>query len=346
VQELSTRESVYLNYLKTLMILGVVLAHCGALWAYKPYTSVFTLLPTVFFFVSGAVTFYSFERSAELGSFYKKRLVGLLVPYALLCLIVLAYYMAVNLSLPPFSMTSLLKWVQINPGNASPFSVQHVWFLQTLLLITIIAPLFFVLLRKKVVLLYLLMALMVIVATMQHYVDLGEMMTLGRLHMEKVLTLSIYYVFGALYYTRLQHVGMKLLVPGLLISLAVAAGTLVGLKLDPDLVKHAYSPDLYFLSSGFVAVFLTLIARDFIMKCVEMWEPFRRYVLFASRHVFGIYILHVLPIFAFSYLFEVEGGRVTVMQGLLRFVVAFVATSILTIPFSRISAKIITRIVR
>lgn len=346
MQQLSSQDSVFLNYLKALMILGIVLIHCGGSWAYKPYTSVLLLLPAVFFFVSGAVTVYSFERSDDLKQFYTKRLVGLIVPYLLLCAIVFVYYVAVNMQLPPLSLAPLLKWVQINPGNASPFSVQHVWFLQTLLGITIIAPLYFFLLREKLPLLYVIMAGMLVIALVQHWVDLGEMTTLGRIHVEKVMTLSIFYIFGALYYTRLRHLGLKLLLPGLIVCVAISGGTLKGMGVDPDLAEHAYSPDLYFVASGLAAVFIALIARDLIVKAVNIAAPVRRYIEFVSRNVFGIYLLHVMPIFAFSYLFEAGEGRVTVMQGALRFVVALIATSLMTIPFSRVSSRIISRLLR
>jgi peptidoglycan/LPS O-acetylase OafA/YrhL len=84
---ISPTDSRFLAYLRGLAILVIVFGHCGGGWVFKPYSGFLNVFVPVFFSLSGAVCYHSYRRSHSVGDYITKRVVGLLTPYYLLCLL-------------------------------------------------------------------------------------------------------------------------------------------------------------------------------------------------------------------------------------------------------------------
>ncbi len=71
----------FIDCLRGLSILRVVLGHLGLFWLLRPYSEFLHALLPLLFFVSGAVSFGSFLRSDNSGRFLLRRLVLIISPY-------------------------------------------------------------------------------------------------------------------------------------------------------------------------------------------------------------------------------------------------------------------------
>lgn len=65
-RRLSHTDSTFLLYLRSLSIFIIVFGHVGGFWVFKPYSEFLQVFVPMFFFISGAVSFYSFNRSSNL----------------------------------------------------------------------------------------------------------------------------------------------------------------------------------------------------------------------------------------------------------------------------------------
>ena len=147
--KLAATDSSFLAYLRGFSIFVIVFGHVGGFWFYRPYSEFLHVFVSIFFYISGAVSYYSFNRVKSVKTYYIKRFTGLLVPYYLMCILSLLVFFIVNQKLPAFSVDSVLKWIEIRPSNAlMSFPLGQVWFLHTLFFIILASPLFFLLHAK------------------------------------------------------------------------------------------------------------------------------------------------------------------------------------------------------
>jgi len=79
--EISSSDQHYINIMRGISILRVVLVHLGLSWFYPPYSQYVSIFLPVLFFVSGAVSYYSFLRSKAVVVYLIKRLSLILVPF-------------------------------------------------------------------------------------------------------------------------------------------------------------------------------------------------------------------------------------------------------------------------
>ena len=81
--DISPQNQHYINVMRGISIIRVVLAHLGLSWFFSPYSQYIGILFPVLFFVSGAVSFYSFSRASGIIEYLIKRLVLVLTPFYL-----------------------------------------------------------------------------------------------------------------------------------------------------------------------------------------------------------------------------------------------------------------------
>ena len=141
---LTTEDAHYVNIMRGLSILRVVLVHLGLSWFYPPYSQYVGIFLPVLFFVSGAVSYYSFLRSRSIGEYLIKRLVLVIVPFyvfaALVLLITAVFY---SDKFP--DAQGLLNWLFVWPEFQNIFfPLSQVWFINCLIaMILLSAPIFF-----------------------------------------------------------------------------------------------------------------------------------------------------------------------------------------------------------
>ncbi len=177
---LSEEDSRYLRYLRGLAIIGVVLVHLGG-WIWPPYSSFLVVVVPLFFFVSGAVSYPSYYRSATIRQYLFKRITSLLVPYylaSILCILVLAFRQQ---AFPAMSANEVLAWLTIRPPvDLQGFPFGQTWFLHTLAVIIVASPLYFtVIAHRNQAGLFLLLAVPLIVSAVELVYDIRGVLVLG-----------------------------------------------------------------------------------------------------------------------------------------------------------------------
>lgn len=197
VTYLSSSDSYFLANLRSISIFAIVFGHVGGFWLFKPYSELLNVFVPVFFFISGAVSWNSYEKNPNIKNYYLKRFIGLLVPYYLLCFISLFLFVALNKHLPQFDLGNLLMWAQLRPTSSiSPFPVGQIWFLHTLLIIILISPVFFYLKKHCYPLIVLLMFVFIAISGIQHFVDIDDAFYLFGNNCYKPLVHSSFFIFG------------------------------------------------------------------------------------------------------------------------------------------------------
>ncbi len=135
---LSPEISLKLSFFKFIFILIVVLFHSNFRY-YYPFIEDLTAISTSYFFCVSAFFFYRGLNSENIGSRFKKRCIGLLLPYFLWNTI----YLLFNINVHKFTLSQIISGFTI-----SPFCTPS-WYLLTLFIFLLAAPLLQRVLIKK-----------------------------------------------------------------------------------------------------------------------------------------------------------------------------------------------------
>jgi peptidoglycan/LPS O-acetylase OafA/YrhL len=345
---ISPADSKFLAYLRALSIFVIVFGHVGGFWVFKPYSEFLHVFVPVFFFISGAVSYYSFNRAPSTLAYYKKRLVGLLVPYYLLCLLSLAVYIATRHHFPSVDINSLWRWLQIRPSNAiMVFPVGQVWFLHTLFFITAVSPLIFKLYNQHKGAVYILVLLLLLFSTTNSFLNVNKALHIFDNNLYKPVIHSIFYIFGMLSFSndsiRTKKNLFALFGAGILFS--IISVYFFGVSVDYN--DHINAPGIYFVSGSVAAISLLLLFARALPKLIDSIKPLKIGANFFYRHTFSIYLLHTFAIFLAENIFGlVEPDKKNITYGLTKLTVVLVITCLLAVPFTSITQKISALLLR
>lgn len=344
---LSPHDELFIDRLRGLSILRVVLVHLGLSWILTPYSEYVLAFLPVLFFVSGAVTFFSFRRASSTLRFMVRRVLMLTIPFYLIAFLTVGASLFDPSLLNIASWGDLVRWATLNPPTETmPYPLGHVWFLRALLVITVIClPLFYLAQSKSwVLLLGLLFSAML--ATAQLFYSLSSPLHLASFNFYQPLSCLGFYCFGAWYFVKI-HEGNE---PNLFLPLAAFAITAASIALlHPQvglgLVDHTYAPDAYYVSLSMVAILLVLKLRRFIEKCLEKLGPIDQFVLFFSKHAFSIYLIHKLQIKLSETVFGLENVINSPLLAATKIFLVVSTSMILAIPFTKLSRVIRERVI-
>jgi len=341
-KKLSKSESEFLSYLRSLAIFVIVFGHVGGFWVYRPYSEFLHVFVPVFFFISGAVSFFSYNRSVTTISYYKKRFIGLLVPYYLLCALSLLVFIVTKQEFPTFSIVNILKWIQIRPSNdMMPFPVGQVWFLHTLFIITSISPIYFRIYNKSVHVIYALLFFIVCISVTPLFFNISKYVYIWGNNLYRPLIHSGFYVFGMLAFSSVSFNRKNILIFILLIGILLSVATVYLLNLDIDYAFHTFYPDLYYVSGSFAAISLMLLSKNMLLYCVTKILILKSIFNFFYKHTFSIYLLHSFGIFISESVFGlVDPDKKTITYGLAKLIVVLLITCLLSIPYTKLSGRI------
>ena len=338
---LSAADSKFLSYLRSFSIFIIVFGHVGGFWVYPPFSEFLHVFVPVFFFISGAVSYLSFKRSPVLSKYYLKRFIGLLVPYYLLCLLVLLAYVMSTGAMPLFDFANLIKWLQIRPSDdLMMFPLGQVWFLHTLFIITLLSPIYFILVRQPLLLIALLI-LFISISTVQFFVDIDDLFIIEGNNLFKPIIHSIFYILGAMFVawnlfsaTRINSAVMIVSV-----SLCLALVWLFNPKLG--YAHHTYAPDIYYVLGSLAAITAFVLARAVLVRVISNSSVLRLGFEFFHRHTFSIFLLHSLSIYLAERLLGLENAAShAVAYGLLKLVVVLLFTCLISVPFSALCVRV------
>ena len=338
---LSDNDSQFLAYLRGIAILVIVFGHTGGFWVFRPYTEFLHVFVPVFFFLSGAVSYYSYLRSKGTLEYLRKRVVGLLVPYYLLCIVWLIVFVAVNKHFPQMSLQDVFAWITVRPVcDASKLSwgLGHVWFLHTLLIILLVSPAYFWLYRNKPWIFAELLALPMALAAVQTVYDIHNYFCLAGNNLFKPIVHSVFFSLGFLLFSSDALRRIPFLAGMAAASLLLSAALLVGLDLNPGYDFRTYSPDLYYVAGSLAAIAgLVAMQRATLGLCRRV-AAIAHLLKFMHRYTFPIYLLHGLAIFFVEEVFGLVHPQSNVIwYGIAKFSLVLVMTSIMAVPFGSLS---------
>ena len=341
MNHLSQNDSEYLSYLRSLSIFVIVFGHVGGFWFYRPYTEFLHVFIPVFFFISGAVGLLSFNRSSSIKGYYYKRIIGLLIPYYLLCLISLIVFVCTCKQLPEFDIGNLLKWIEIRPSpDIMPFPIGQVWFLHTLFFIVLVSPVYFYIQDKYRLALPFIVVAIVGCSGIQLFIDIGFINIMGN-NLYRPLVHSGFYIFGFMVFssTRLQTKTflISLFAGGIIVSFATAHY----LNLNVDYAFHLEAPDLYYVSGSFSAIAALLVFKRRIVALVQLNKLVEKVFRFFHTHTFSIFLLHTFSMYVCEVFFGLVDPKVkTVIYGVVKLGAVLITTCILAVPFTALSVAI------
>lgn len=343
--QLPRDDSDFIAYLRGFAIIIVVFGHVGGFWVFRPYSEFLHVVIPIFFFLSGSVLFFSYERQQSVTRYYIKRALNLLVPYYLLCLLSLFTYYIITGSSPDIKLKNILLWLQIRPDNEiMVFPVGQVWFLHTFLCIILLSPFYFYLRKKHVNVLLIIMLSFIAISGVQLFFDISSYMRFFGNNIYKPVVHSSFFIFG-IFFATLPIVRNKIylatyLVGFILISILVA----YSLNLNIDYAYHTYAPDLYYVAGSFAAIISLIILNNKLTTYVRKVNLIKKILLFFNHHTFSIYLLHSFVIYLFEnflYAIGYNNIKISFSYGIYKFISVTFATCLLSLPFTKLSSSMI-----
>jgi len=296
--KISPCDELYLNRLRGACILRVVLGHLGLVWFFPPYSEfVMGSLP-ILFFVSGAVSYFSFLRARSEWSFFLRRLIAISFTYYLLAaiLLIIAVFSgkAVNLN-----FTDYIGWLTIAPTPKSmPFPIGQVWFIHAMVIITLLSMPVFILAERYPWIWFAPIFVSLLLACVQLFYPIyQQFFLLGHNTYQGTACLGFYCLGASLFRNRLQITqGFYSIM--LVVTFCVAVFTVWYFDLEIGLASHTYSPDLYYVAVGYFYIFGALFLQKPLERILGWLPLFDRYLLFVSKHAFSIFLIHSFWIIA------------------------------------------------
>ena len=303
----------FLSYLKGLSIFVIVFGHVGGFWVFRPYSEFLHVFIPIFFFISGAVSFLSFNRTSGVKEYYLKRFSRLLIPYCLLCILCLVVFLIINRRFPLFDIVNILKWIQIRPtSDMTPFSIGQVWFLHTLFFVTLLSPIYF----------------------------FGN-------NLYKPIVHSSFYIFGIICFGTKRIRNLKFLIPFFIFCLVSSVCLVYLFNLNIDYGFHIFAPDIYYVLGSFAAIVAMLIFYEYFVKLIQYNVVIDKIFTFFHKNTFSIFLLHTFSIYLAE---EIVGlanpSEKTITYGMIKLVVVLAITSILAIPFTQLSSTMTTLLMK
>ncbi len=346
-QIISLEDSILLKYYRSLSIFVIVFGHTGGFWFYEPYSSFLLTVNAVFFFISGSVSIFSSTKWKTYKMFVLDRYISLLIPYYLLCLISLLVYIVNNHSIPDFNFDYLLKWLTMRPSNQiMPFPIGQIWWLQTLLLITLWAPLFFWLNNTKEKYNWLIIVFCLFLSTVQLFSNEKMNISFIGFYLYNASFYSAFFIFGLFFTTKKKYFIKPLLALYIIVGLSGCLMLIYTFDLNISYAIHCFPPNLYYALGSLSLIGSMLLTKKCFIQIINRYKFISIVLLFFYKHTFSIFLLHTFSIyFCENYLWFILPEEKNMLYALIKFISVLIITCLLSIPFTAISKQLITRIV-
>ena len=344
---LQPQDSEFLTVLRSLSIFIIVFGHCGGFYFYRPWSEFLHVFVPVFFFISGAVSYNGFLRKTTVAQYLSKRIIGLLIPYYCFCMIALIVFVVQHAKFPEFDLGNFMKWATISPKDSiMPFPSGHVWFLHTLMIISLVSPLVFWLYQRHSFVFIVFLCCSVLASAVQIKYNIGPFFEIAGQNLFKPLVHIVFFCAGFIVIDhpklRSPHVSFAIVI----LSLIASTVLVKTLNLNIDYAFHTYSPDLYYVAGSLGAIWLLLLLQPYILKLYEVSPSLVHAASnFFFRHTFSIYLLHTFSMFIVAAIYTPGNAQQkTFLYGILKLVSVLLITVILSPMFTKVTSLISNRI--
>ena len=345
-QRISAEDALFLDRIRGLSILRVVLVHLGLSWFLPPYSQFVHMFLPLLFFVSGAVSFYSFKRAPSLFNYSIRRLLSILMPYYLIVVAAFIYIWLSDFRRPLFDMVEILDWLFVAPDHADmPFPMGQIWFIHAIAIMVIISLPIFVSSRLSPWPLLVGTVLSVLLTLVHQIYEISRVFNVFGHNFYQAFSNVGYFMFGAFFYNMKGFfTGRRILGLSLLCFMSLIVNVVV-FDVEMNMAHHTYAPDFYYISAGFLAIFLVLLLKPLIDKILGGVSVLDWFFLYLSRHAYSVFMLHSLVLF----LVETQLGLVDVaenpLSALLKIVLVVSLSCLFAVPVTKAS-RYVTKLIQ
>lgn len=342
MNRISNSDAWFIDRLRGFSIMRVVLMHLGLGWIFTPYSQLLGAFLPVLFFVSGAVSFFSYQRSRSVNEFLLKRLPALLIPYYLIVGIMLLFWQAWYGAL---DFILLMDWLLLVPNSSDyPMPMTHIWFLHALAIMTFISVPIFCVSKNGSLALIVSIFLLFIVSNVQSVAEISKMTDLGGHNMYQALSCLPCFLLGALYYRNRDFFSVKINIFICVIFILLAIANVSLFELPFKLSENSYAPNGYYVSSSIAALFLLLALQNPITTILNKITALDWATVFFCRHAYPIYILHPLFIIVSEEFFGWKDVMDRPIFALMKILFVVLASCFVAIPIAKFSKVLITKV--
>ncbi|RBW49721.1 acyltransferase family protein [Marinobacter sp. F3R11] len=353
ILKLTDEKKHYINIMRGISILRVMLVHLGLSWFYPPYSQYVGIFLPVLFFVSGAVSYYSFLRARNSIEYLIKRLVLIAIPFYVFSFFV--FLLTATLYPEKLPETShLLSWVVVWPDFSTIFfPLNQVWFINSLIFIVLLsAPLFALSKSRTWVLWAVFFASICLSLTNTFYYPAYDTITTteilsdmrwGHQFWKSIMFLGIF-IYGGLHYRYLSNFSERTYGLTALIFLLLAAIFFFVFDFSFQLKDHVKTHSIYYILLSFFGIYLFLALRKQILFILGKIPKAEALILYTNRYAYSVFLLHTLVLFCVEKTFRLEELSDEIGLALLRMLLVVVITLILAKPLGDLSRIIAHRI--
>lgn len=340
-QTIGDDDVLFIDRLRGISILRVVLVHLGLSWFWPPYSEYVLIFLPVLFFVSGAVTYFSFLRAQHVFKFLVRRCLLILTPYYLLIALIGIGAALLSGACIFTDVRGFINWMTVNPSASdSPVQIGQVWFLRSLLVINVLAIPVFLVARRHSLILFIPVVVATLLASAQMFGPVHRTFVFEGFNFYDALSNMGFFFFGAWFYS-VRGRGNDIPVGRLMcvcVVAAIAVATL--LELEAGMSKHTFAPNIYYVLWAFSAIFLILFLQKEITFLLNKLKIVDRFVLFFSKHAFSVFLLHSLVIEFWENTLGLRGVMGNPGLAALKIGLTLIGTMLLAIPFTWVSRRL------
>lgn len=317
MRSLDESDILFIDIIRGGAILRVMLMHLGLGWFFMPYSTMFTLFFPVLFFVSGAVTFNSFLKSKSSILFLFRRISLILIPYLIFMLMAISFFKMQNIVYErniPIDWKSILV---IRP-MVKDFGVHfgHIWFLQALFIMTLIAVPVLAFFKKQQggVLFILSLSFCLILTNQLTSIELEKAMKFFGFNFYLGIANLFFFSSGILYFTAKEYFTANKLLIGATTTFIAFTGYLLSFE-QYDFSAHRNEVALVYTVGAATVIFVLLLGQNFILSVLgtSSGNPVKKLLLFMSKHAFALFLIHIpiLAIVEFTITYYFDMGRIS-----------------------------------
>jgi hypothetical protein len=339
---LSEEDSLFLKYMRSIAIFTVVFGHAGGFRSFEPYSKFLLVVNSIFFFISGAVLYYSYQRSKTIYSYYKKRIISILIPYYLLCLLCLITALLNQNEFSLISLKQIILFLLVRPSyEITPFPINHLWFLVVFLNIIIVSPFYFSIYNKNKLILLIIMCVFFFFSFLETIYDIEKYFYLLTFNFYRSIFYSMFFISGFYCFLNINKITRKLLLTMAISSIVLSVIAVHSLNLNISYNYHSFPPDMYFFFGSVFPIAVLLAFRSKVIIIVKSNALLDKYLIFLYRHTFSFFLLHTFAVYIVEkVLYLGLSPENKISYGIIRLFLVLTLTSFLAPVFSKLSLSI------
>ena len=224
-----------------------------------------------------------------------------------------------------------------------PFPIGQIWWLQTLLLLSLWAPVLFWLNHKNAKYNWLIIIFCIFLSTAQLLSDESLKISFLGFSFYKPIFYTAFYIFGFFYTTKKEYFTKSFVINYIIIGLAGSLILIYALDLNISYAIHCFPPDLYYALGSLFIIGILLLTKKYFIKITNTYKIFTFFLKFFYKHTFSIFLLHTFSIyFCENYLWFILPKEKNILYALIKFPSVLLITCLISIPFTAIARQLTT----